>query len=114
VRVEIAEGAARALAGAAFEPRAGTVVYVNTVLVGPDTAPVGAATLHADVPALLVFRDEMPGANWMHPCRYALVDPHTGSILAQAASDRPPAFGRLPRGWVIASDPDGLADLVVV
>jgi Peptidase C13 family len=28
----------------------------------------------------LVFIDDMPGANWEHPCRYALVDPDTGDV----------------------------------
>lgn len=108
----VEEEEARALARAAFEPRAGAVVYVDTGARPPGTTSAGAVTLSANVPALLVFRDEMPGANWMHPCSYALVDPRTGAVLARAESDRPPTFGRLPRGWVIASDPDALADLL--
>jgi hypothetical protein len=54
----------------------------------------------------------MPGANWMHPCTYALVDLDSGELLLTVASDRPPVFGRLPDTWVVAADPDGLADLV--
>jgi len=48
----------------------------------------------------------------MHSCAYALVDPTGPTVLHTLSSDRPPAFGRLPETWVIASDPNGRADLL--
>jgi hypothetical protein len=88
------------------------VVYVDLVPREPGTVTVGADDVHIDRPAVLVFRDEMPGANWMHPCSYALVDLETGSVIATTRADRPPQFGRLPDTWVVADDPDRRADLV--
>lgn len=107
------DNTARALAAKAFEPRRGTTVYVDTWLRAPGSVQLGTDAHHLDVPAVLVFRDEMPGANWMHPCSYALVDPDTGAVLLRVSSDRPPAFGRLPPSWRLVSDPDGLGDLIV-
>jgi hypothetical protein len=104
--------AARALAARAFSAQAGTVVYADRVPRAPGAVSVGTEELRIDRPALLVFRDEMPGANWMHPCSYALVDVETGELVTTIAADRPPHFGRLPDSWVVAADPDGRADLV--
>ena len=61
--------------------------------------------------SVLVFEDQMPGANWMHPCTYALVDAQTGESVLTVPADRPPVFGRLPETWVVAVDPQGRADL---
>ena len=61
--------------------------------------------------SVLVFEDQMPGANWMHPCTYALVDARTGESVLTVPADRPPVFGRLPDTWVVAVDPHGRADL---
>jgi len=109
---ELDEAEACALAIGAFAPRRGTAVYVDRSPRRAGATPLGSPAFRAAVRAVLVFRDEMPGANWMHPCSYALVDPQNGAVLVQVRSDRPPAFGRLPPTWVVASDPDGLADLV--
>jgi hypothetical protein len=73
---------------------------------------VGPQTVQSAHPALLLFRDEMPGANWMHPVTYVLVDLVTRDVLARIASDRPPVFGFMPDTWIVVSDPDGRADLV--
>ncbi|HEY5183612.1 MAG TPA: hypothetical protein VIM19_01625 [Actinomycetes bacterium] len=101
-----------ALAGAAFDALPGSVVYADREPRGPGRVDVGDLTVVAEHAALLVFRDEMPGANWMHPCTYAAVDVVTHQLVARVTSDRPPAFGTLPATWVVVSDPDGLADLV--
>jgi hypothetical protein len=103
---------ARALGAGAFGEQGGTVVYVDRLPRDPGPVAVGSDEVRIDRPALLVFRDEVPGANWMHPCSYALVDLETGEVVAQARGDRPPRFGHLPDTWVVAADPDGRADLV--
>jgi hypothetical protein len=90
----------------------GTVVYADREPRVPGHVQVGAETVQAEHPTLLVFRDEMPGANWMHPCTYALVDVVTQDVVTSVPSDRPPAFGTLPETWVVVSDPDGRADLI--
>ena len=87
------------------------VVYVDRALRAPGEVAVGPRMFSLTRPALLVFRDEMPGANWMHACTYALVDPESGESLLTVSADRPPVFGRLPDTWVVAVDPHGRADL---
>lgn len=96
---------AQALARAALEAAAGTVLYVDRAPRGPGLVTLGTQGVHLDRPALLVFRDEAPGANWMHPCTYALVDLETGDVVMRTASDRPPQFGPWPDSWVVAHDP---------
>jgi hypothetical protein len=91
----------------------GVVVYVDRLVREPGTVSLGEESQEVERPALLIFSDHMPGANWMHPCTYALVDLDSGEMLRTVSSDRPPAFGRLPDTWVVAADPDGIADLVV-
>ena len=88
------------------------VVYVDRLVRQAGTVQLGAESHEVEGPSLLVFRDEMPGANWMHPCTYALVGLDSGELLLTVASDRPPAFGRLPDTWVVAADPDAIADLL--
>ena len=87
------------------------VVYVDRAVREPGDVVVGPRTFALTRPALLVFRDEMPGANWMHPCTYALVDAQTGEAVLTVPADRPPVFGRLPATWAVAVDPNGRADL---
>ena len=100
------------LARGAFPEAAGTVVYVDRVPREAGAVTVGGDEVRIQRPALLVFRDEMPGANWMHPSTYAFVDLETGDVVARVAADRPPHFGLLPNTWVVAADPEGRADLV--
>ena len=87
------------------------VVYVDRAVREPGDVLVGPRCFSLARPALMVFRDEMPGANWMHPCTYALVDAQTGESVLTVSADRPPVFGRLPATWVVAVDPHGRADL---
>jgi len=102
----------RSLASIAFEAAPGAVVYADRSPRAPGEVEVGGQRVATQNPSVLIFRDAAPGANWMHPCSYALVDLVTRSVLARTDSDRPPAFGRLPESWAVASDPGGLADLV--
>ncbi|WP_433725462.1 hypothetical protein ACQP0C_30440 [Nocardia sp. CA-129566] len=105
---------ARAVAELAFASVRGMVVYVDRVVRGPGEIVCGSRTVHCDRPCVIVFRDEQPGANWMHACSYGLVDPERLIVRQRWADDRPPVFGLLPETWVVASDPDKLADLVRV
>jgi len=98
--------------GARSLGKSGTgVVYVDRALREPGDVVVGTRTFSLARAAAMVFRDEMPGANWMHPCTYALVDAQTGESVLTVPSDRPPVFGKLPATWVVAVDPQGRADL---
>jgi hypothetical protein len=90
----------------------GTVVYADREPRAPGPVQVGPQVVRAEHPTLLVFRDEMPGANWMHPSTYALIDLVTRQVLTLVASDRPPVLGTLPNTWIVVSDPDQRADLV--
>ena len=88
------------------------VVYVDRAVREPgEVVVVGPRTFSLTRPAVMVFRDEMPGANWMHPCTYALVDARSGESVLTVSADRPPVFGKLPGTWVVAVDPHGRADL---
>jgi hypothetical protein len=101
-----------ALGRAALGTGPGAVVYADREPRAAGPVQIGAETIQAAGPAVLVFRDEMPGANWMHPCTYALIDVATRDVVATVHADRPPVFGHLPETWVVASDPDGRADLI--
>jgi hypothetical protein len=103
---------ARSLAGNVFGEEAGAVVYVDRTPREPGTVSIGADAVEIERPALVVFRDEAPGANWMHDCTYALVDLETGGVVMTKAADRPPQFGGLSDSWVVAADPEGRADLL--
>jgi len=87
------------------------VVYVDREVREAGNVSLGETSRQTRGPSLLVFCDQAPGANWMHPCAYALVDLGSGDVLSLVPSDRPPSFGRLPDTWVVAADPNGLADL---
>jgi hypothetical protein len=93
-------------ATAAFPAAAGTVVYADRAVRPAGEVQLGAGSVVTDVACVVVFRDEMPGANWMHPCSYALVDPDRRAVITVRAADRPPAFGPLPESWIVVSDPD--------
>jgi hypothetical protein len=99
-------------AATAFPVAAGTVVYADRTVRPAGEIQLGDTSVVTSVPCVVIFRDELPGANWMHPCAYALVNPDTRTVVANRASDRPPIFGRLPASWIVASDPDQRADLI--
>ncbi len=96
----------------AFGAAEGVVVYVDRAVREAGAVSLGSESHQIRGRSLLVFRDQMPQANWMHPCTYALLDLDSGELLLTVDSDRPPAYGRLPETWVVAADPDGIADLV--
>ena len=98
-------------AAAAFPAEPGVVVYADRQPRQAGTVQVGTHTVTITTTAVLIFRDEQPGANWMHRCSYALVAVAGRQVLARVAADRPPVFGTLPSSWIVVSDPDGMADL---
>lgn len=87
-------------------------MYVDLLPRGPGRVSLGQEEVEVEQPALVVFRDEAPGANWMHPCAYALVDLETGEVVHTVKADRPPVFGSLPDSWMVAADPSQQADLL--
>lgn len=109
---ELSMSTLRAAADRAFPVARGTVVYADRAVRDAGTLQVGAASVAVTAPSVLVFRDELPGANWMHPCSYAVVDVASGDVVYRAPADRPPVFGLLPSTWVVVSDPDEMADLL--
>jgi hypothetical protein len=96
----------------ALKAEPGAVVYADRQPRAPGPVLVGTEPVQAERPTLLAFRDELPGANWMHPCTYALIEIETRRVIATVPSDRPPTFGFLPDTWVVAGDHDGRADLI--
>lgn len=101
-----------AAAELAFPSTPRTVVYADRVPRGPGEVEFGTQTIRFETEVVVLFRDEQPGANWMHACSYAAVDPVTWAVVQRSPADRPPVFGLLPDSWIVASDPDNLADLV--
>jgi hypothetical protein len=97
---------------AAFPAEHGFVVYADRRPRQAGAVQVGSEIVTITAPAVLVFRDEQPGANWMHQCSYALVTVAGRQVLTRVAADRPPVFGILPSSWIVVSDPDEMADLV--
>jgi hypothetical protein len=106
------DGVVTALGSQALGGNTSAVVYADRQPRPAGDVEVGPHTVRTDQPTVLVFRDEMPGANWMHPCTYALVSIDTGDVVASATADRPPVFGRLPDTWLVVDDPSGRADLL--
>ena len=46
--------------------------------------------------AVLVFEDQMPGANFGHPCRYLFHSPKDGSLLHTVEAMFPPEVADIP------------------
>lgn len=86
--------------------RARSVVYLDEQLRPPGRSDIGGSEIERSGSFVLAFVDRKPGANWMHPCRYLLIDPATRNITS-IDSDRPPVFGPLPPTWrVVWRSPD--------
>jgi hypothetical protein len=91
------------------QERLAAVVYLDTTPREPGRTSIGGREIDVDRPYYLAFIDGKPGANWMHPCRYLLID-RTGRAMASVESDRPPAFGALPAGWRVVLRPPDVED----
>lgn len=90
-----------------------SVVYIDETLHPPGPVRIGTATSQAADPFVMVFIDRMPGANWMHPCRYLLINPDDGTMISFEA-DRPPVFGPLPATWRVLSRSPEVSDWQVI
>ena len=96
------------------EERETAAVYFDCRLLPAGTAEIGGRQVTVDHPYHLAFIDQNPGANWMHPCRYMLINPASNTILLSIQSDRPPAFGTLPSSWRVLLRPLGLEEWKVM
>jgi hypothetical protein len=91
------------------DERKRSVVYIDRRLRAPGEDEVGGQDIEPEYPYLVGFIDQKPGANWMHPCRYLLVDPVSRRVTSIVA-DRPPVFGVLPATWRVVWRPQKLDD----
>lgn len=89
--------------------RAMSAVYVDEQLRPAGQASIGGREYAQDTPYLVAFVDQQPGANWMHPSRYLLIDPATAKVTS-INSDRPPLFGTLPPTWRLVWRSQGIDD----
>jgi hypothetical protein len=87
--------------------RATAVVYLDAQLRPPGKISIGGREYENHAPYAVAFIDQKPGANWMHPCRYLLIDPTTNKINS-IESDRPPHFGALEPTWSIVWRSNGI------
>jgi len=91
------------------EERKRSAVYLNGDLSVPGVATIGGRQIEINYSYFLVFIDRNPGANWMHPCRYLLINPVNLQVIS-IESDRPPLFGILPSSWRLVLRSPGLED----
>jgi hypothetical protein len=88
------------------DERSAAVAYVDGRAHPPGPLEIGELKTELERDAYVAFVDRAPGANWLHPARYLLVDAETGAVRDFAAS-RPPVFGPLPSTWrVVARGPE--------
>jgi hypothetical protein len=95
------------------EERRRSAVYLDENVVPTGTAKIGGRQIEVDHPYVMVFIDRNPGANWMHPCRYLLINPHNLQLIS-VDGDRPPVFGELPSSWRLVMRSPGLDDWRVI
>lgn len=91
------------------EERKRSAVYLDARLRPPGRGAFGGQEIEADHNYVVAFIDQRPGANWMHPCRYLLIDPAGGAVTSIAAN-RPPVFGVLPATWRVVWRSQNLED----
>ncbi len=80
------------------EERKKSVVYLDAELHAAGRSEIGGQQVAPTHSYVIGFVDQRPGANWMHPCRYLLIDPAARAVTSIVA-DRPPVFGVLPPTW---------------
>ena len=101
--------AAAVIADLTPQERTTSVAYLNASAEPAGAATIGRRRVEVDHTYVVAFVDQRPGANWMHPCRYMLIDLRTDHVTS-FESDRPPAFGILPSTWRIIARPPGLQE----
>lgn len=82
------------------DERANSVLYADETLYPIGKISIGGTDVEIDSPAMIAFIDQQPGDNWMHPCRYLLINPANSSVKS-IESSHPPIFGILPSNWKI-------------
>jgi hypothetical protein len=82
---------ASALASLSPAQRETTTLYVDPYVVEADTA-LGPRfeSVRVARPSILVFADDVPAANFAHPCRYFLYDAETGKPRDRVLAQFPP------------------------
>ncbi|MBV8278572.1 MAG: hypothetical protein JO170_25390 [Verrucomicrobia bacterium] len=95
------------------EERRRSAVYLDKNALPAGKTTIGGRQIEVDHPYVMVFIDRNPGANWMHPCRYLLINPHTLQVTS-VDSDRPPVFGVLPSSWRLVMRSPGLDDWRII
>lgn len=91
------EIAARAREALTEDERRLAAVYLDArELPEGSLVEIGKKTVRAPWPAVLVFVDRAPQANWSHSCRYLLVHRNTGAIQS-IESDWPPFLREVPK-----------------
>ena len=91
------------------QERARSVAYLDSDLRPPGKTRIGKRVVQFEHAHVVAFIDRQPGANWMHPCRYLLIDPATSEFISVDA-DQPPRFGVLPPTWRVVWRSRDIAD----
>jgi hypothetical protein len=91
---------------------ANAAVYVNDELLPAGASVMGGVELQSDEPHWIAFIDQTPRANWMHRCRYLVIERSERVISVQA--DRPPVFGSLPSGWRLVWRAPGIEEWMLL
>src|SRR5436305_9619166 len=88
------------------DERAAAVAYLDGRVRPRGPLEIGGLQVELADDAYVAFVDLAPGANWMHPVRYLLIDAQTHAVRELEAS-QPPGFGPLPATWrIVARAPD--------
>jgi hypothetical protein len=85
------------------------VVYIADEVLSPGQTFFGSEEISVGHPYLIAFIDRRPGANWMHSCRYLVIDAESHRVQS-VESDRPPVFGSLPPYWRVARKAAGVEE----
>ena len=91
------------------EERRRAVVYLDDGLRPAGDGRAGGQAIAPGAAYRLAFIDRAPGANWMHPARYLVIDADSHE-MASIDSNQPPVFGILPAGWRVVWRPAGIED----
>jgi hypothetical protein len=86
-----------------------SAAYLNEKIFDAGSATIGGQQIKVHHSYVVAFIDRNPGANWMHPCRYLLIDPADQTVMSVDGM-RPPVFGALPSSWRLVARTPGLED----
>ena len=97
------------LANLTSEERARSAVYIDDTPEPPGQVTIAGRQIGVGHSYFVAFIDRNPGANWMHPCRYLVINPADRQVIS-IDGNRPPAFGTLPRTWRLIGRSAGVED----